>query len=166
MKNLFSQNSICRLGITAFVLIATFSAQANPIPLPEKPVTPEISFLIPASILLEAICWVFLLRRFQKPRLLILWILGMHLLTFPMFLGVLRFLDILRPVTAVTLGEMLVVLVEGYFVFLICNYFPSPKSVARSPSLVRCWLVSLAGNICSAAAFPVMAHVHDSIFNY
>jgi hypothetical protein len=166
MKNLSPQNSIFRLGFIAMLLSAAFSARANPIPLPEKPVTPEISFLIPASILLEAICWVFLLRRFRRPRFLILWILGMHLLTFPMFLGVLKFLDTLRPVTAVMLGEMLVVLVEGYFVFLICNYFHSSKRVAPSPSLVRCWLVSLAGNICSAAAFPVMAHVHDSIFNY
>jgi len=166
MKNSDMQNSIFRIGIAAAIFIATFSAQANPIPLPEKPVTPEISFLIPVSILLEAICWVFLLRKFQRPRFLVLWILGMHLITFPAFLGILKFLDTMRPATAVALGETLVVLVEGYIVFLICNYVRPSRQNARSPSLARCWLVSLAGNICSAAAFPLLARAHDSIFSY
>lgn len=166
MKNSHPLRSIFRMGIAAAIFIAAFSAHANPIPLPEKPVTPEISFLIPASILLEAICWVFLLRKFQRPRFLILWILGMHLITFPAFLGLLKFLDTMRPATAVALGETLVVLVEGYIVFLICNYVRPSRQKASPPSLLRCWLVSLAGNICSAAAFPLLAHAHDSIFSY
>ena len=98
------------LGLIIAMSLATLPLQANPISLPEKPVTPEITFLIIVSILLEAICWVFLLRQFQKPRLFILWILAMHLLTFPAFLGLLRYLDTMRPVIAVALGEGLVVM--------------------------------------------------------
>ena len=166
MKNSHRKSWIFRLGIGGVVFLASFSAQANPIPLPEKPVGQEISFLIFASILLEALCWVFLLRRCQKPRFLILWILGIHLITFPAFLGLLKFLDTMSPVTAVGLGETLVVLIEGYLVFLICSYVRPSRQNASPPSLLRCWLVSLAGNICSAAAFPLLAHAHDSVFSY
>ena len=155
-----------RFGIMAAMFFATSSLQANPISLPEKPVTPEITFLIVVSILLEAICWVFLLRRFRKPRLFILWILGMHLLTFPAFLGLLRYLDTMRPAIAVALGEGLVVLVEGYFVFLICSCIRSSVQIAPTPSLVRCWLVSLTGNVCSAAAFPLLKVAHDFVFSH
>jgi hypothetical protein len=153
-----------RLGLMAAMFFATTSLQANPISLPEKPFTPEITFLIVASIFLEAICWVFLLRCFQKPRWFILWILGMHLLTLPAFLGLLRFLDTMRPATAVALGEGLVVLVEGYLVFLICSCVRPSVQNAPIASLVRCWLVSLAGNVCSAIAFPLLKIAHDLIF--
>jgi hypothetical protein len=166
MKNSHFRRSLFLFGLAVILCMAVFSTQANPIELPEKPVTPEISVLIPTSILLEAICWVFLLRKFQKPRFLIFWIMGMHLITFPAFLGLLKFLDTLRPVTAVALGETLVVLVEGYIVFLICNHFRPGRQNAPPPSLIRCWLVSLAGNVCSAAAFPILAHIHDSVFSY
>jgi hypothetical protein len=165
MKTSNAFNLKFRLFLVAAMFSAVFSVRANPISLPEKPVTPEITFLITASILLEAICWVFLLRRFQKPHWFIVWILGMHLLTFPAFLGLLRFLDTMRPAIAVAVGEGLVVLVEGYFVFLICGYVrPSVKN-APTPSLVRCWLVSLAGNFCSAAAFPLLKIAHDFVFS-
>lgn len=165
MKTSNAFNLKSRLGFVAAMFSAIFSAQANPISLPEKPVTPEITFLITAAILLEAICWTFLLRRFQKPRWFMLWILGMHLITFPAFLGLLRFLDTMRPVIAVSLGEGLVVLVEGYLVFLICGYVrPSVKN-APTPSLVRCWLVSFAGNLCSATAFPLLKIANDFVFS-
>ena len=76
------------------MFLCIYSAQADPIELPEKPVTPEITCLIVVSILLEAVCVLFLLRRFRRPRFFILWIFGMHLLTYPGFLcgvgGVLR----------------------------------------------------------------------------
>jgi hypothetical protein len=155
---------IHQVGIFIALFFCVFSAPANPISLPEKPVTREIAFLIVVSILLEATCWIFLLRRFRKPRFFILWILGMHLLTFPAFLELLRFLDAMRPATAVALGEGLVVLVEGSFVFLICSYVRPSVQNSPTPSLVRCWLVSLAGNICSATAFPLLTIVHDFIF--
>ena len=155
-----------RLGFMAAMFFATLSLQANPISLPEKPVTPEITFLIVTSILLEAVCWVFLLRRFRKPRFFILWILGLHLFTFPAFLGLLRYLDTMRPVMAVALGEGLVVLGEGYLIFLICSCIRSSVQNAPAPSLVRCWLVSLAGNICSAVAFPLLMILHAFIFRH
>ncbi len=166
MKTSNAFNLKFRLGLVAAMFSTVFSVQANPISLPEKPVTPEITFLIAAAILLEALCWVFLLRRFQKPRWFILWILGMHLLTFPGFLGLLRFLDTMRPAIAVAVGEGLVVLVEGYLVFLICGYVRPSLKTALTPSLVRCWLVSLAGNFCSATAFPLLKIVHDFLFSH
>jgi hypothetical protein len=166
MKTSNAFNLKLRLGIVAAMFFTVISVQANPIALPEKPVTPEISFLIAASILLEAICWVFLLRRFQKPRWFILWVLGMHLLTFPAFIGLLRFLDTMRPAIAVAVGEGLVVLVEGYLVFLICGYVRPSLKNAPTPSLVRCWLVSLVGNVCSATAFPLLKIAHDLVFSH
>lgn len=165
MKTSNAFNLKFRLCLAVAIFSTVFSVQANPISLPEKPVTPEITLLITAAILLEAICWVFLLRRFEKPRWFILWILGMHLLTFPAFLGLLRFLDTMRPAIAVALGEGLVVLVEGYLVFLICGFIRPSLKKASTPSLVRCWLVSLAGNLCSAMAFPLLAIAHDFLFS-
>ena len=165
MKTSNAFNLKFRLGLVVVILFTVFSVRANPISLPEKPVTPEITFLITTAILLEAICWVFLLRRFQRPRWFILWILGMHLLTFPAFLGLLRFLDTMRPAIAVAVGDGLVVLVEGYLVFLICGYLRPSLKNAPTPSLVRCWLVSLAGNFCSATAFSLLKIAHDFIFS-
>lgn len=164
MKTSNASNLKLWLGLAAATFSATFLLRANPVSLPEKPVTPEITFLITASILLEAICWGFLLRRFQKPRWFILWILGMHLLTFPAFLGLLWFLDTMRPAIAAAFGEGLVVLVEGYLVFLICCHVRPSGQSAPTPSLVRCWLISLAGNTCSAAAFSLLMIARDFIF--
>lgn len=89
----------------------------------------------------------------------------MHLLTFPAFIGLLRFLDTMRPAIAVAVGEGLVVLVEGYLVFLICGFIRPSLKNAPTPSLARCWLVSLAGNFCSAAAFPLLKIAHDFVFS-
>jgi hypothetical protein len=80
----------------------------------------------------------------------------MHLITFPAFIGLLEFLDTLRPAVAVILGECSVVLVEGFLVFLICNYLARPSQITRPPVLTTCWVVSLAGNLCSAVAFPLI----------
>jgi hypothetical protein len=164
MKTSSAPNLKLRFGLVAAMFLAAFPLQANPISLPEKPVTSEITFLITVSIFLEAICWMFLLRRFQRPRLFILWILGMHLLTFPAFLGLLWLLDAMRPAFAVALGEGLVVLVEGVIIYAICRCASAAKQNAPIPSLVRCWLVSLAGNICSATAFPLLITLHDIAF--
>ena len=146
------------------MFLATFPLQANPISLPEKPVTPEITFLITASILLEAVCWVFLLRHFKKPRLFILWILGMHLLTFPSFVSFLWLLQDMRPVVAAAFGESLVVLAEGILIYLICRHVPAKQNLPTA-SLFRCWLVSLVGNACSLIAFPILTYLHDLIFS-
>jgi hypothetical protein len=63
-----------RWGLLSAMFAGVLNVHADPISLPEKSLTPEISFLIRCSILLEAACIRFLLRRFQKPRMLILWI--------------------------------------------------------------------------------------------
>lgn len=163
MKRSRPTNLKLRLGLVAVMFLATFPLHANPISLPEKPVTPEITFLIAASILLEAICWVFLLRRFQRPRWFILWILGMHLFTFPAFMSFLWLLQDMRPAVAAAFGESLVVLVEGVLVYLICRHVPAKQNLPAA-SLFKCWLVSLAGNACSLIAFPLLTYLHDLIF--
>ena len=68
-------------GVVAAVVFLAASAKANPISLPEKSVTPEISFAIALAILLELICVLLILRRFRRPRIFIIWLIGMHLRT-------------------------------------------------------------------------------------
>jgi hypothetical protein len=153
--------SVLKLGFLLAVMLCASPVQANPIALPEKPVTAPLTFTITISILLEAICWFLCPRRFRKPRLFILWILGMHLITFPAFVGLLRCLDTLRPAVAVTFGEGLVILVEGFLVFLLCNFVANASQNSPGPSLVRCWLVSLAANFCSVVAFPLLTSASD-----
>jgi hypothetical protein len=157
-----SSNHFRRLGFCAALFLCAFSAKANPISIPEKSVTPEISFLIFFSILLEALCLLFLLRRFRKPRFFIFWIFGMHLLTYPGFLSVLWLLQDMRPAFAAAIGEGLVVLVEGALIYLICRYLP-PKQNFPTASLFKCWLVSLVGNACSLVAFPLLIHLYDLV---
>lgn len=165
MKTLKAPNLKLRLGLVAVTFLAALPLQANPMAsgIYERPVTQEIAVLITVSILLEAICWVFLLRRFQISRLFI-WILGMQFITFPAFVGLLWLLDTMRPAFAAGVGEGLVVLVEGVIVYAICRRASASKQNASIPSLMRCWLVSLAGNICSATAFPLLKALHDIVY--
>ena len=154
---------IRRLGVMAAMFLFTFLLQANPISIPEKSVTPEITFLIGFSILLEAVCILFLLRRFRKPHLFILWILGLHLITYPAFLGLLWLFQDMRPDFAVAFGESVVVVGEGILIYLICSFVPTKQNFPKA-SLFRCWLVSLAGNACSLIAFPFLTKLCDFIF--
>ena len=157
-----TKNYFRRISFFAAMLFCSFSAQANPISIPEKPVTPEITFLICFSILLETACILFLLRRFRKPRLFVLWILGLHLITYPAFLGFLwRFQD-MRPSFAAALGEVLIVIIEGILIYLICRHVPAKQNLPIA-SLIRCWLISLAGNACSLIAFPLLTNLNDFI---
>ena len=153
---------IRRLGVLAAVLFCSFSAQADPIELPEKSVMPEISFLIGFAILLEAVCILFLLRRFRRPCLFILWILGLHLITYPAFLGFLWQFQDMRPAFAAALGEGLIIIIEGTLIYLICRYMPTRRNLPIA-SLIRCWLVSLAGNACSLITFPFLTNLYDFI---
>jgi hypothetical protein len=157
-----TKNYFRRIGFFAAMFFCSFSAQANPISIPEKSVTPEITFLICFSILLEAACILFLLRRFRKPRLFVLWILGLHLITYPAFLVFLWWFEDMRPAFAVALGEGLIVIIEGTVIYLICRYVPAKQNLPIT-SLVRCWLVSLAGNTCSLIAFPLLTNLYDFI---
>jgi hypothetical protein len=105
MKTRATFISTAKVGLLLLMLFSAFPALANPIPLPEKPVTGPLTLSVTVAIFIEAICWVLCLRRFRKPRWFILWILGMHLITFPAFVGLLHFLDTLRPAVAVTQPE-------------------------------------------------------------
>ena len=159
MKRVYS---IWQLIVWAALLFFTFILRADPISVPEKPVTLEISFLIVFAILLEALCILFLLRRFRKPRFLILWILGLHLVTYPVFIGLLWSFQNMRPAFAAALGESLIVIIEGTLIYLICRYVPAKQNLPIA-SLIRCWLISLAGNACSLIAFPLLMNLYDFI---
>jgi hypothetical protein len=119
--------------------------------------------LISVSIFLEVVCILFVLWRSQKPRFFILWLIGIHLFTYPAFLGFLWLEQNLRPALAAGIGEGLVVLVEGALIYLICRFIPSAKSDFMKPSIIKCLLASLIGNVVSAAAFPVLLSISDRV---
>jgi len=148
-------------GIMAAMILLAIPVRANPISMPEKNVTPEISFAIAFAILLEVICVWLILRRARKPRFFIVWLIGMHLLTYPAFVGLLWLLQDMRPASAVASGEGLVVLVEGILIYLICRFMVSSRSDLAAPSLAKCWLASLVGNACSVVAFPILLAIYD-----
>jgi hypothetical protein len=149
------------IGILAAMVLFPFSAQADPISIPEQPMTPEIIFLISFAIFLEALCILFLLRRFHKPRFFVLWILGLHLITYPTFLSLVWLFQNIRPAFAVMIGEGSIVIIEGILIFLICHLIGSPKSGMAKPSLLRCLLASLVGNLISASAFPALVAMYE-----
>jgi hypothetical protein len=153
-------------GLLSAIFGGILSAHADPISLPEKSLTPEICFLISCSILLEAACILFLLRRFRKPRMFILWVLGMHLITYPAFLGLLRWLQDMRPAFAAGIGEGLVVLAEGGLIYLICRFMYPANPALTAPSAMRCWLTSFIGNLTSAAAFPILVALCPRVLNH
>ena len=152
---------LCLLVAMTFLFGRTL--WANPIAVPEPPVTPEVSFLLSVSILIEVACILFLLRRSRKPRFFILWLVGMHLLTYPAFLGLLWFLQDMRPSLAVVVGEGLVVLIEGGLIYSICRFVPSAGLNTVSPSGVKYFFASFVGNACSAAVFPILLAIHDRL---
>jgi hypothetical protein len=97
----------------------------------------------------------------MHPHFFILWLIGIHLFTYPAFLGFLWLEQNMRPAFAAGIGEGLVMLVEGILIYLICRFIPSAKSDLTAPSIIKCLLASLIGNIISAAAFPVLIAIHD-----
>jgi hypothetical protein len=145
----------------ASMILLAISARANPISLPEKPVTAEISVTIAFAILLEVICIWLILRRSRTPRFFVIWLIGLHILTYPSFLGLLWLLQDMRPAFAVASGEGLVVLIEGGLIYLICRFAAPAKPELMAPSIAKCWLASFIGNVCSAAAFPVLLAIYD-----
>jgi len=156
-----TQNYFRRLVFLAAAFLPAASASANPIEMPEKPLTPEITFLMVCAIMLEVVCILLMLWRSKKPRFFILWLVGIHLFTYPAFLGFLWLEQDMRPAFAVGIGEGLVVVVEGTLIYLICRFAPSAKSDLASPSIIRCLLASLIGNILSASAFPILLAIYD-----
>jgi len=155
MNGVLRDNGARRLGFLAVLLLSTVSLKANPIS--ESPIFQVGTVVsITLAILLEAVCIWLLLRRWRTPRLFILWLVGMHLLTYPIFLGLLWFSVGVHPALAVAAGEGLIVLIEGGFIYLICHFAPTRKSALSPPSMSKSLFASLIGNICSAVAFPFL----------
>jgi len=150
-------------GILAATILSASSVRANPIELPQKPLTLEISCTIAAAILLEVICICLILRRSGRPRFFILWLAGMHLFTYPSFLGLLWMLQDMRPAFAAAIGEGVVVLIEGVLIYLICRFMAPIKAELRPPSIAKCWLASFIGNVCSAVAFPIFLVIYEHL---
>ena len=177
-----------RIAFLAAMFFSAVSAQADPLPMPAPvPMSwTESSLRIGIPILLEAVCVVLLLRRVRTPRFFILWILAMHVLTYPLFrfmlvefdrlsfyrhlVSALSFL-ISRRLTGsvsfyvrIAIPEVLIIFIEGSLIYLMCRFVPSRTSTLRIPSIPKCWAVSLAGNICSvvisALAFYVDFRIH------
>jgi len=161
MNGIVRDSGVRRIGFLAVMLLSAVSLKADPIVVGEGP--PRFGMVVPIvlAVLLEAICIRLLLQRWRRPGLFILWLVGMHLLTYPLFLWVLWLSWGLHPALGVAMGEGLIVLVEGALIYLICRFLSSAKSVLPVPSISKSLLVSLIGNISSAAAFPLMIWLYQ-----
>jgi len=111
-----------------------------------------LAVYVAAALILEAVCAAWLLRRFRHPRFFALWILGTHLLTFPVFLGAAWLLQPLFRDFTIALAEGLVILVEGWLVCQICRRAASPARLTP-PAMGECWYVALLANAGSLMAF-------------
>jgi hypothetical protein len=152
-----------RLGFMAVLMLSVISLKADPISVGESPLEHTVFIPITLAILLEAICICLILRRLRRPRLFILWLMGMHLLTYPLFLGWLWLSYGMHPAFAVALGEGAIVFIEGGLIYLICRFISSGNSPLPVPSISKSLFASLIGNICSAAAFPVLLMAYGKI---
>jgi hypothetical protein len=161
MNRINPEGGLRRLAVVALQLLPAISLTADPITdiHQEALIQPRTIIRVTAAILVEAGCVWLLLRRWRTPHLFVLWILGMHLFTYPLFLALVWVADSLRPVLAVAAGEMAIVVIEGDLIYLICRYAPSAKTRLPTPTVVKSLLASLAGNVCSAAAFPLILMV-------
>lgn len=146
------------LGWAAALSMMAVSVEANPMApsIVRAPFQPQVLIAIALAILAEAACIVWLLRRWRHPRLLILWLMAMHLLTYPLFLGWLWLTYGIHPAVAVATGEGLVVVFEGCLIYLMCRFLSPGQSTLAAPSMTRSLVASLLGNICSAITFPVL----------
>jgi hypothetical protein len=125
--------------------------------------TPEVWFVISFAILLEAVCILILLRDSRKPRFFILWLIGIHVFTYPAFLGFIMLEYNIGPALAVGIGEKLVTLIEGVLIYLICRFIPPSKPELSASSFGICLLASLFGNVVSAVAFPFLVAVYERL---
>jgi hypothetical protein len=144
-------------GLLAVLLLSAVSLKANPIDVTSSPVF-EFGTItgITLAILAEAVCIMLLLRRWRTPRLFLLWLMAIHLVTYPFFLGLLWLSSGKPPVLSVAVGEGLMVLMEGGLIYLLCRFAPSAKSEMPLPSISKSLFASLAGNVCSVVAFPLL----------
>jgi len=159
-----SHRRLFRLGLFAAMMLTAFSVKADPIPDGGGDLL-EYTFFVPVTlaILLEAICIRLMLSRWRRPRFLILWVMLMHLVTYPLFLVLLWLAYGKNPVFAAVFGEGTIIMVEGAIVYLICRFIASAQSPLPVPSINKSLFVSLIGNICSAVAFPLLAGAYGRI---
>ena len=163
MNGVIRDGGIRRIGFFTLLLLSAVSLKANPIS--EAPPN-QLGTIIPVTlaILTEAVCISLLLIHKRTPHLFILWLMGMHFLTYPFFLGLLWFTGgFLYPPFAIVLGEGSVVLIEGTFIYLLCHFLPSVNIAFPVPSFLKCLFASLVGNVCSIVAFPLMMILYGLI---
>jgi hypothetical protein len=156
MNGITQASGFCRLGFLAVLLLSAISLKANPVVVGEGPPRLEVVIPVVLAVLAEAVCIRLLLRRWRKPGLFLLWLMGMHLFTYPLFLGVLWLSYGLQPVLAVAMGEGLIVLIEGGLIYLVCRFLSSAKSGLPVLPFSKSLFASLMGNICSAVVFPLV----------
>ncbi len=153
MNGVIRHSVTSRLGFVAVLLLSAEFVKADPV---SPSLQPKTIFTITLAILAEAVCILLMLRRCRTPRLFILWLMGMHLVTYPLFLGLLWLAKGMRPALAVGMGEGLIVLIEGGLIYLICRFASWGESGLPLPSVSKSLLASLAGNVCSAVVFPLL----------
>jgi hypothetical protein len=163
MKSNLRDGCFHRLGFMAVLMLSVISLKADPISVGKSPLEHTVFVPITLAILIEAICICLILRRSRRPRLFILWLMGMHLLTYPLFLGWLWLSYGTHPALAGALGEAAIVLIEGGLIYLICRFISPDNSPLPEPSISKSLFASLIGNICSAAAFPLLLLVYGKI---
>lgn len=156
MNGSLRSGSLRRMGFVAVFMLSVASLKANPAAPGEEPLAFTMFIPITLAILLEAICVSLILRRSRTPPVFILWLMGMHVVTYPLFLALLWLAYGMYPPVAMTLNEAAIVLVEGGLIYLMCRFVSSRVSPLPVPSIARSLFASLIGNICSAAAFPLL----------
>jgi hypothetical protein len=166
MKTSFPRTLIHRLRLPGF-LVALFSfmpgLQAAQVIFPGRAQNNVLAVYIAVAIFLESVCVAWLLRSFRHPRFFVAWILGTHLLTFPLFVGVVWLLQPMFRDFTVAFAEGLVVLAEGWLVGQICRRAPSPMYLAPPP-VRECWYAALIGNASSLLAFWLLLVPVSSMF--
>jgi hypothetical protein len=170
-----------RFVILAALFFCAFSAQADPIPVPRPSWMEESQIpLAGIAIFFEALCVMLILRRFRTPRFFILWILGMHIVTYPLFIflmmGTLRlrrclylvwFLrGALNDLSGLVVAEGLIIVLEGSLIYWMCRFVPSPAATFPVPSMRQCWVASLAGNLCSVVVSVLLAALFFSYVHH
>jgi hypothetical protein len=166
MKTSFPQTLFYRLRVLGF-LVALFcftpGLHAAPEVFPGRAQNSVLAVYVVAAIFLESVGAAWLLRGFRHPRFFVLWILGTHLLTFPLLLGAVWLLQPAFQDFTIALAEGLVILGEGWLVGQICRRAPSPARLAP-PTLRECWYVVLIANACSLLAFWLLLVPFSSMF--
>jgi len=137
-------------------LLATGNALANPIAI-QSPSTGMRSILIAVAIVLEIVVAMAILRRFRTPRAFFLWLVAMHVATFPLFVIIaMQLTDALGPLGSVSVGELVVVLCEAGIIYWLCRRIPESPGLPPLASIPRVGAASIAGNLTSIIAFAVL----------